>query len=142
MAVRIDLFSIAGSEDFELAPTAALDAAVAAFEAGEATGGDPVRCVGWLSASDDDEAAFAGWCEALDDDLGIGLLHQGLGEDAGVDPNGVAAAATEPAAGWSDTVRGALRAAAGGRLGWRTDFDNPGTVPSEPEHPTASHPAD
>ena len=142
MAVRIDLFTITGPLDFELVPPAVLDAAVAAFDSGTTADDGPVRCVGWLSASDEDEAAFTGWCDALDDDLGIGLLHQGLGEGQDIDPGGLAASPGGPEAGWTAAVQAAVVAAAGGRLGWRTDFDDPGTVPSDPEHPTASHPAE
>jgi len=143
MAIRIDFFTIAGTLDFELVPTAALDAAVSAFDGATSPADDsPVRCVGWLSASDDDEATFTGWCDALDDDLGIGLLHQGLGEDHGLDQAAVTPGTAEPETSWSAVVRGAVTAAAGGRLGWRSDFDASGTVPTDPEHPTASHASD
>ena len=143
MAIRIDFFTIAGTLDFEVVPTAALDAAVSAFDSDASPADDnPVRCVGWLSASDDDEAAFTGWCDALDDDLGIGLLHQGLGEGHGLDQAAVTPGQAEPEVGWSAVVRGAVAAAGGGRLGWRSAFDDAVTVDSDPEHPTASHASD
>ena len=58
------------------------------------------------------------WCDAIDDDLGIGLLHQGLGEDHGLDQTAVTAGSAEPEVSWSAVVRSAVAAAGGGRLGW------------------------
>ncbi len=123
MAIRIDFFTITGTLDFELVPVGTLDAAVSAFDADAPPPEDsPVRCVGWLFASDEDEAAFTGWCDAIDDDLGIGLLHQGLGEDHGLDQAAVTAGSAEPEVSWSAVVREAVAAAGGGRLGWRSEF--------------------
>jgi hypothetical protein len=154
LAVRIEFFTIAGTGDFELVPPAALDAAVAGFDAGAPAGADPgpgagpdeatgdVRCVGWLSASDDDEARFTDWCEEVDDDLGIGLLQQGVGESDGLTPLGSEATAVgEWEAAWSTTLHDALAAAAGGRIGWRTNFDVAGTTGTPDDYPTAAHPA-
>jgi hypothetical protein len=123
VAVRIEFFTIDGTGDFELVPAADLSGAVAAYDAGASAAGEAIRCVGWLEASDDEEARFSGWCDALDDDLGVGLLRQGLGEDARLSVDHLAAATEEPEARWASTIRTALEAAAGGRLGWRTDFD-------------------
>ncbi len=144
MAVRIEFFSVAGAVDFELVGPAALDAAVAAFDAGSDPGdaAGAARCVGWLSASDDDEERFTDWCDEVDDDLGIGLLHQGLGEAVGLTPP--ALAETPPAgedeweAAWSATLHDALAAAAGGRIGWRTNFDLAGTAGTADDYPTAT----
>jgi hypothetical protein len=152
VAVRIELFTIAGTVDFELVDPAVLAAAVGAFDAGtdpgEAAGA--VRCVGWLSASDDDEERFADWCAEVDDDLGVGLLHQGIDEGVGLASTSVAspgaAAAPVPAvpgdgaweSAWADTLRGALAAADGGRIGWRTNFDVSGTSGTPDDYPTAS----
>ena len=142
MAVRIELFTIAGTGDFESVAASDLDAAVAAFDAGApAPAGGDVACVGWLSASDEDEEALAQWGDEVDAELGIGLLHQGEGEDAGLDSGAVVAAPGPWADRWSTTLRAALAAAAGGRLGWRTNFDPGGTTASAEEYPTAAHPA-
>jgi hypothetical protein len=145
LAVRIEFFAIAGTVDVESVGDPALDAAVAAFDAGTdpaAAAGD-VRCVGWLSASDDDEDRFADWCDEVDDDLGIGLLHQGLGEAAGLAPPPLDTAALasdgEWASVWSGVLRAALEAAGGGRIGWRTNFDVPGAAERADDYPTASH---
>ena len=143
MAVRIELFTVDGTIDFEVVEDAALDAAVAAFESDGAP--DPagaVRCVGWLSASDADEPRLTGWCDAVDECLGIGLLHQGLGEDRGLDATDVPAADDEPEASWAATVRAALQAAAGGRIAWRTNFDDVTATTPDDDYPTASHRAD
>jgi hypothetical protein len=141
MAVRIEFFTITGTGDFDVVDEHTLDSAVAAFE-NEATQSDApagvVRCVGWLSASDDDEARFSGWCDAVDDDLGIGLLHQGLGEDSDLDANDIAFADEEPEASWFATLREAVEAAKGGRIGWRTNFDAADRDGPD-EYPTASH---
>jgi hypothetical protein len=137
--VRIEFFTIAGTGDFELVTPAALDAAVAGFDAGAPAGA--VRCVGWLSASDDDEARFTDWCEEVDDDLGIGLLQQGVGESDGLTPLGSETAVGEWEAAWSATLQDALAAAAGGRIGWRTNFDVAGTTGTPDDYPTAAHPA-
>lgn len=147
MAVRIEFFTIQGTGDFELVPAGALDAAVAGFDAdrdpGDAAGS--VRCVGWLSASDDDEDRFTDWCDEVDDDLGIGLLHQGVGEATGLVPpaRDATALATdgEWASAWSGVLRAALEAAAAGRIGWRTNFDVPGPAEAADDYPTASHQA-
>jgi hypothetical protein len=145
VAVRIELFTIAGAGDFELVTPAALDAAVAAFDADSEPGAaaGEVRCVGWLSASDDDEQRFTAWCEDVDDALGLGLLHQGVDEAVGVQPAPTrheAAAADRWEVAWSATLRAALAAAAGGRLGWRTNFDVAGTTGTPDDYPTAAHP--
>ncbi|MBA2280455.1 MAG: hypothetical protein H0W25_04345 [Acidimicrobiia bacterium] len=140
MAVRIELFAVAGTADFELVSAAALDAAVAAFDASDSNG-EPaagVRCLGWLSASDDDEAAFGGWCEHVDEHLGAGLLPHGLGEGEGLDPAAVPASAAEPEASWASTLRAALEDAVGGRVGWRTRFDAAGTTGTDDDFPTAT----
>lgn len=154
MAVRIEFFTVAGSGDFELVTPAALTAAVAAFDArtGPETDvvpheGAGVRCVGWLSASDHDEERFTAWCDEIDDVLGIGLLHQGVDDAMGVAqlPAGRAPRTHADAwqAAWSGTLRGALTAAAaaGGRLGWRTNFDLAGTAGTPDDYPTAARPA-
>ena len=145
MAVRIEFFTIEGTADFEHLPAGALDAAVAGFD----TGADPgdaagaARCVGWLSASDDDEERFTDWCDEVDDDLGIGLLQQGLGEASGLTPPALGTTALasdgEWASDWSGVLRAALEAAGGGRIGWRTNFDVPGTGEAADDYPTASH---
>jgi hypothetical protein len=142
MAVRIELFTITGSGDFEAVAPATLDAAVAAFEAGAGgvPAGGPVACVGWLSASDDDEEALGDWATQVDAELGIALLHQGVGEDAGLAAGAVAADPGPWPDRWSATLRAALAAAAGGRLGWRTNFDPGGTTASAEEYPTAADP--
>jgi hypothetical protein len=145
MAVRIEFFIIEGTGDFELVPAGALDAAVAGFDAGRDPGeaAGPVRCVGWLSASDDDEDRFTDWCDEVDDDLGIGLLHQGLGEAAGLAPPPLDTAALASDGGWasvwSGVLRAALEAAGGGRIGWRTNFDVPGAAERADDYPTAGH---
>jgi hypothetical protein len=141
MAVRIELFAVSGTDDFEHVSAAALDVAVAAFDGGGAGGeaAGPVRCIGWLSAGDDDEAGFTGWCDDVDEHLGIGLLHQGLGEDAGLDPVAVPAVTHPPDADWAATLRDAIEEAAGGRLGWRTSFDTAGTVGTDDDFPTGTH---
>jgi hypothetical protein len=152
LAVRIEFFTIAGTGDFELVPPEVLDAAVAAFDAGTASAGTagaagavgPVRCVGWLSASDEDEERFTDWCEEVDRDLGTGLLSQGVDEAAGLaapETLGSAADAGEWESAWSATLRGALAAAAGGRIGWRTGFDVAGTAGTPDDYPTEAHPA-
>lgn len=140
MAVRIEFFTVAGTVDIELVEPAALDAAVAAFDAGADPGdaAGPARCVGWLSASDDDEERFTDWCDEVDDDLGIGLLHQGIGEAAGLTPPAVSAGAVEWEAAWSATLNHALDVAAGGRIGWRTNFDLAGTAGTPDDYPTAT----
>lgn len=143
MAVRIEFFTIEGTADFEHLPAGALDAAVAGFD----TGADPgdaagaARCVGWLSASDDDEERFTDWCDEVDDDLGTGLLQHGRGEATGLAPPALAADSTAAdgawAARWSAVLRGALQAADGGRIGWRTEFDESGTAGTPDDYPTA-----
>ena len=150
MAVRIEFFTIEGDDDFERVPAAALDAAVAGFDAGDpgdpvgAGTSDPVRCVGWLSASDDDEERFTDWCDEVDDDLGLGLVEQGVGEATGVAPPALGTAALasdgEWATAWSQVLRGALVAAGGGRIGWRTNYDVPGTAQPLDDYPTAGRP--
>ena len=143
MAVRIEFFTIDGTSDFELVPAGALDAAVAAFDAGHDPGGSagPVRCVGWLSASDDDEERFTDWCDEVDDDLGLGLLQQGVAEASGVRPPALSteslASDGEWASEWSGVLRAALAAADGGRIGWRTNFDVPGTGEPADDYPSA-----
>lgn len=147
MAARIQLFTIAGDGDFEVVPTEALDAAVAEFD--DAGGPGPragaVRCVGWLSAADDDEERFSDWCDEVDDDLGIGLLLHGRGEAVGLKPPALAAESAaadgEWATAWSAVLRGALRAADGGRIGWRTEFDEAGTSGTTDDYPTTGHAA-
>jgi hypothetical protein len=145
MAVRIEFFTIEGTGDFELVSPETLDAAVAEFDAGRVpgAGAGALRCVGWLSASDDDEDRFTDWCDEVDDDLGIGLLHQGLGEAAGLAPppldNAALASDGEWASVWSGVLRAALDAAGGGRIGWRTNFDVPGTAQRADDYPTAGH---
>ena len=141
MAVRIELFTIAGTGDFESVAPADLDAAVAGFDAGAPAPAGGVACVGWLSASDDDEEALGQWGDEVDAELGIGLLHQGVGEDGGLDAGAVVTTAGPWADRWSATLRDALAAADGGRLGWRTNFDPGGTTASAEEYPTAAHPA-
>jgi hypothetical protein len=143
MAVRIEFFTIEGADDFERVPAATLDAAVAGFDADESTASGPVRCVGWLSASDDDEERFTDWCDEVDDDLGIGLLQQGVGEATGLVPPAQDATALasdgEWATAWSAVLRDALEAAGGGRFAWRTNFDVPGSAAAGDDYPTASH---
>jgi len=145
VAVRIEFFTIAGHDDFELVPGATLDAAVAGFDAGREPGeaAGPARCVGWLSASDDDEERFTDWCDEVDDDLGIGLLHQGVDESTGLRPPALGAESVasdgEWASEWSGVLRSALEAADGGRVGWRTNFDVPGTAERADHYPTSSH---
>jgi hypothetical protein len=141
MAIRVQFFTIAGTGDFELVPPAALDAAVAAFDAGTAAapGGD-VRCVGWLSAGDHDEELFTDWCDEVDDALGVGLVHQGIGEDSGLEPAAAKAGGGAWEDAWTATLRAALEAAAGGRLGWRTDYDLAGTTGTPDDYPTSAHP--
>lgn len=147
MAVRIQFFTIDGSDDFELVSPAALDAAVADFDAAAVadTPAGAVRCVGWLSASDDDEERFTDWCDEVDDDLGIGLLQHGLGEAVGLTPPALAAESVAADGGWasewSSVLRGALVAAGGGRIGWRTDFDEAGTAGTADDYPSAGHAA-
>jgi hypothetical protein len=144
VAVRIQFFTIAGTIDFEVVGAAALDAAVAGFDAGTDPGdaAGPLRCVGWLSASDDDEDSFHAWGHEVDDELGIGLLHQGLAEDSGLSPAAVDAAIDasndELATAWTTTLRAAVAAAAGGRFGWRADFDISGTTGTPDDYPTAT----
>ena len=142
MAVRIEFFTIAGTIDFELVGVAALDAAVAGFDAatdpGDAAGA--VRCVGWLSASDDDEDSFFDWGQEVDDELGIGLLRQGLDEGSGLVPAAVDAGDGGVATAWTATLRAAVAAAAGGRFGWRTDFDVSGTSGTQDDYPTDTSP--
>jgi hypothetical protein len=162
VAVRIEFFTVAGTIDFELVPHAALDAAVAAFDAGTVPGDEvgPVRCVGWLSASDEDEARLAGWCSEVGDDLGVSLLRQGVDEAVGlssvslattcattgsVATSSVATTAVPPAvddgtAAWAAALQGALDAGAGGRIGWRTNYDVSGTEGTPDDYPTASRP--
>lgn len=144
MAVRIEFFTIAGGIDFELVDHAALDAAVAGFDAGTEPGADagPVRCIGWLSASDDDEERFTDWCNEVDDDLGVRLLHQGVGEAFGLTLHGALTAdgEGEREVAWSITLLDALSEAAGGRIGWRTNFDVAGTAGTPEDYPSAAHP--
>ena len=145
MAVRIEFFAIEGTDDFERVPGASLDAAVAGFDAGdEAAGAATVRCVGWLSAADQDEERFTDWCDEVDDDLGLGLVEQGVGEATGVAPPALGTAALasdgEWATAWSQVLRGALVAAGGGRIGWRTNYDVPGTAQPLDDYPTAGRP--
>ena len=145
MAVRIEFFTIDGSGDFELVPAVRSTprsprSTPAAIRARPRV---RLRCVGWLSASDDDEDRFTDWCDEVDDDLGIGLLHQGLGEAAGLAPPPIDTAALasdgEWASVWSGVLRAALEAAGGGRIGWRTNFDVPGTAERADDYPTAGH---
>jgi hypothetical protein len=133
----VEFYSVEGTGDFELVGAAALDEAVAAFDADRA-GSGPARCVGWVSASDDDESRFAAWCDDVDDRLGTGLLHHGLGEAAGLQPGTAGTAAGEPEASWDATLQAALAAVGGQRLGWRTHFDVAGTVGTDDDVPTAS----
>ena len=141
MAVRIELFTVDGTVDFEIVESAALDEAVAAFESDDAPEpSGPVRCVGWLSASDADEPRLTGWCDAVDENLGIGLLQQGLGEGRGLDAAHLPAADGDPEASWAATVRAALEAAAGGRIAWRTNFDDVTATTPDDDYPTATHP--
>ncbi len=145
MAVRIEFFTIEGTGDFELVAATALDAAVVGFDGGRDPGeaAGPTRCVGWLSAGDADEERFTDWCDEVDDDLGIGLLHQGLDEATGLRPPALSteslASDGEWASEWSGVLRSALEAADGGRIGWRTNFDVPGTAEHADDYPTASH---
>jgi hypothetical protein len=151
LAVRIEFFTIAGTIDIELVPAATFDAAVAAFDGGDdaatpaaasgtagSTPGAPVRCVGWLSASDDDEELMTDWAAEIDDELGLGLLRHGIGEAVGLAPWEVDAGDGDQAALWNTTLRGAVGAAAGGRFGWRTAFDQAGTSGTPDDFPTAS----
>jgi hypothetical protein len=140
LAVRIEFFAIAGTVDVESVGDPALDAAVAAFEAGTdpAAAAGEVRCVGWLSASDDDEERFSDWCDEVDADLGVGFLHQGVGESAGLTPPVPAAAEGEWESAWSATLHDAITAVGGGRIGWRTNFDVGGTSGTPDDYPTAS----
>jgi hypothetical protein len=161
VAVRIEFFTIAGTIDFELVDHGALDAAVVAFDAGTVPDEvGPVRCVGWLSASDEDEARLAGWCSEVGGDLGVGLLRQGVDEAVGlasaslatapatiaiVATSSVASTAVPPAvddgtAAWAAALQGALDAGAGGRIGWRTNYDISGTEGTPDDYPTASRP--
>jgi hypothetical protein len=141
VAVRIEFFTIPGTVDFELVDHAVLDAAVAGFDAGTDPGDapGPVRCVGWLSASDDDEERFSDWCTEVDDDLGVGLLHQGIDEGVGLASPAVTPDAAELESAWAATLEAALTAAGGGRIGWRTNFDVAGTTGTPDDYPTASH---
>lgn len=145
MAVRIEFFAVHGTTDFELVGDAALDQAVAAFETGGPAADGPARCVGWLSASDDDEARFGGWCDAVDEDLGIGLLQHGVGESSGLAPSALESVPSggsgdgEPETSWTATLVDALGAVDGGRLGWRTHFDLAGTVGTDDDYPTTHH---
>jgi hypothetical protein len=144
VAVRIEFFTIAGTVDFELVGPGALAAAVSAFDAGTDPGdaAGAVRCVGWLSASDDDEDDFYAWGHEVDDELGIGLLHQGLAEDSGLSTTAVDAGDGDGdgdlATAWTTALRAAVAAAAGGRFGWRTDFDVSGTTGTPDDYPTAT----
>jgi hypothetical protein len=144
VAVRIDFFSLVGAADVEMVTPEAFGAAVAAFDAGTAPGdaAGPVRCVGWLSAGDDDEEAFTDWCDEVDDELGIGLLRQGVGDATHLDPAAVEAGEGELAEAWTATLRAAVSATAtdDGRLGWRTSFDVAGTAGTTDDYPTATHP--
>jgi hypothetical protein len=140
VAVRIELFTIAGLTDFEIVDPADLDQAVAVFDAEPTTAPDGlIRCVGWLSADDDDEERFSGWCERVDNELGLGLLVQGIGESEGLDARGVPPMDEEPERSWADTLRTALELSRGARLGWRTNFDLSGTVGTSDDYPTAHH---
>lgn len=140
MAVRIELFSIAGTGDFELVAPSSLDAAVAALDArsdpGEASG--DVRCIGWLSAADDDEERFTAWCAQVDHDLGVGFLSQGIDEAVGLPVPQPGDAGDDREAAWAETLRAALVAAGGGRIGWRTNFDVGGTAGTHEDYPTAT----
>ena len=146
MAVRIQFFTITGG-DFEVVPIAALDAAVAAFDAADPpvppADAAALRCVGWLSASDDDEERFSDWCDEVDDDLGIGLLQHGRGEAVGLTPPALTADSAGADGGWatrwSEVLRGALQAAGGGRIGWRTEFDESGTTGTTDDYSTEGH---
>ena len=130
MAVRIEFFTVAGDVDFEVVPDAALDAAVAGFDGrtdpGDAAG--PVRCVGWVTAGDEDEEQASDWCEEVDDELGVGLFRQGRGEASGLKPEAVAAGEGDLATAWTDALRAAVTGADGGRFAWRTNFDLSGTT--------------
>lgn len=143
MAVRIEFFSISGTGDFELVAPATLDAAVAALDAGsdpDVTPGD-VRCVGWLSAADDDEERFTAWCAQVDHDLGVGFLSQGIDEAVGLpvpEPGDTTDTTDGRDAAWAATLRAALVAAGGGRIGWRTNFDVGGTAGTHEDYPTAT----
>ena len=113
MAVRIEFFAIEGTDDFERVPAAWLDAAVAGFDAGDdaAQAPRPVRCVGWLSAADQDEERFTDWCDEVDDDLGLGLVEQGVGESTGVAPPALGTAALASDGEWATgVVAGLLQA--------------------------------
>ena len=140
MAVRIEFFAIAGAGDFELVAPASLDVAVATFDAGAEPGdasGD-VRCLGWLSASDDDEEAFTAWCAEVDHELGVGFLSQGVDEAAGLPVLEPGGAGDDRGAAWAATLRAVLVAAGGGRIGWRTNFDVGGTAGTHDDYPTAT----
>jgi hypothetical protein len=139
LAVRIEFFSIAGTGDFELVAPSALDAAVAALDAGSDPGDTPgdVRCIGWLSAADDDEEQFTAWCAQVDHDLGVGFLSQGIDEAVGL-PVPEPGAGDDREADWAATLRAALVAAGGGRIGWRTNFDVGGTAGTHDDYPTAT----
>ena len=73
----------------------------------------------------------------------MGLLRQGVDEGAGlasasVDTTSVPAVVDERTEAWSATLRGALDAGVGGRIGWRTNFDLSGTAGTPDDYPTAS----
>jgi hypothetical protein len=138
VAVRIELFTVAGNVDFEVVPEAALDAAVAGFDAGADPGdaAGPVRCVGWVSAGDDDEEQASDWCEEVDDELGVGLFRQGRGEASGLKPESVDAGEGDLAAAWTDALRKAVARADGGRFAWRTNFDVSGTTGTADDYPS------
>ncbi len=140
MAVRIELFSITGTGDFELVAPSTLDAAVAAFDAGTGPGETPeeVRCIGWLSASDDDEARFTAWCAQVDHDLGVGFVSQGIDEAVGLPVPEPESEADDREVAWAATLRSALISAGGGRIGWRTNFDVGGTAGTHEDYPTAT----
>jgi hypothetical protein len=140
MAVRIEFFSIAGAADFELVAPSSLDAAVAAFDTGSGSGdaSADVRCIGWLSAADDDEEEFTAWCAEVDDDLGVGFLSQGVDEAVGLPVPDPGDAGDDRQAAWAATLRAVLVAAGGGRIGWRTNFDVGGTAGTHEDYPTAT----
>jgi hypothetical protein len=141
VAIRIEFFAVDGAADVEMITPEAFDAAVAGFDAGRDPGADagPVRCVGWLTASDDDEEAFTDWCEEVDSELGTGLLREGVGDATGLSPASVEAGEGPVAAEWTAALRAAIDGANAddGRLGWRTAFDLAG---SPDDVPTATHP--
>ncbi len=144
MAVRIEFFAIDGAADVEMITDGAFDAAVAGFEAGTDPGAaaGPVQCVGWLSASDDDEEAFSDWCAEVDDELGIGRLRQGVGDATSLSPKSVDTGEGSLADAWSATLRAAIEGANAddSRLGWRTLFDAAGTAGTTDDFPTATRP--